>query len=256
MRNLLINIAYNGANYHGYQVQNNAITIMEVVQDAIEEVFKIRHDIVGCSRTDSKVHANSYYFGMKTEINVKPHKLVFALNNFLPADICVKSCVEVDENFHARYNVLAKEYLYKVHNSSFKNPFSHNLALEYKKPIDVDLLNRAAKHFEGEHDYTGFCSVGGKLAKPVKMIYYFDVYREGDFVYFKVCGNNFLYNMVRIMVGTLLRVNEGKIKEDEIPDIILSKDRKRAGKTAGPHGLYLNKIDYGSDAFGEKIRFR
>jgi len=245
MRNLLVEMCYNGAKYHGYQVQANAITITEVVQDAIELILKKREDIVGCSRTDSKVHANSYFFNMKTDSNIPTDRFITVLNNALPDDIVILSCKEVDIEFHARYQCLGKEYIYKIWNNQQKNPFASDLALHHKTYIDVDLLNEVAQTFVGTHDFTSFCSKGFKKGSSmVKTVDYLNVYRQGDFVYIKIKANAFLYNMVRIIVGTLLYVNDGKIRPKDIEKIIQNKDRTTAGKTAPPQGLYLNTIYY------------
>lgn len=245
MRNLLVELRYNGARYHGYQIQKNAITITEVVQDAIQSLLHTREDIVGCSRTDSRVHANSYFFNMKTEFEIPTHKFMSIMNNALPCDICVLSCCEVPLDFHSRYDCKGKEYLYKIYNSEIKDPFQAELALLHKNPIDADSLNTAAQVLVGTHDFTSFCNLGFKPGSSmVRTVEYVNVYREGNFVYIKIKADGFLYNMVRIIVGTLLYVNDGKIKPESLIDIMEKKDRTAAGKTAQPQGLYLNLIEY------------
>lgn len=245
LRNLLIEISYNGAAYHGYQVQKNAISITKVVQDVIEDLLHIRENIYGCSRTDSKVHANSYFFNMKTKLKIPIHKLVSIMNNALPDDIAVLSCKEVPLDFHARYDAVAKEYIYKIYNSQQKDPFQAGLSLQYKEKIDEVMLNDAAQTFLGTHDFTSFCSLRHKAGiSMVRTVESISVYREGDFVYLKIKADGFLYNMVRIIVGTLLYVNEGKIQKDSLLSIIDNKDRTTAGKTAEPQGLYLNTVFY------------
>lgn len=251
MRNLLFHIAYNGARYHGYQVQDNAVSVAQVLQDAIEQVLKVREDIVGCSRTDAKVHANSYYFNMKTQCRIPADRMTVAMNVHLPDDIAVLSCQEVPLDFHSRYNCVSKEYVYKIWNSPVKNPFLENLALHYKYPIDAQLLHQAAQAFVGTYDYKAFCASGGKEMDTVRTIYRFDVWREGNMVLFRISGDGFLYHMVRIMVGTLLAVQTGQISPEDISGIILSKDRRQAGPTAKPEGLYLNQVNYGSESFGD-----
>lgn len=247
MRNLLVEVSYKGTNYHGYQVQANAVTVAEKLQDAIETVLKVREPIVGCSRTDAGVHANSFCFHMKTEATIPCENFVIAMNCALPGDIAVLSCREVPLDFHARYCSQGKEYVYKIWNSSVKNPFLEDLALQYPYKIDEKQLNEAAKEFIGTYDFKAFCAQGGKEMDTVRTIYDFEVRREGDLVLFTVKGNGFLYNMVRIMVGTLLKVQEGKIASSDIKNIILSKDRNNAGPTVQPHGLYLNRVFYGDE---------
>lgn len=244
MRNLLVEIAYNGSGYHGFQVQENAITVEEVLQDAIERIIGKREAVIGCSRTDSGVHANSYFFNMHTENPIECERFVAALNHHLPHDIAALSCREVSEDFHARYQAKEKEYVYKILNSAVKNPFMHELLYQYKYPLDEKKLDRAAKHFLGTHDFSAFRKEDTKERDPVRTIYKSEVSRDGDIVTFTVSGNGFLYNMVRIMVGTLLAVAQDKIDEDEIPQIIESRDRTKAGITAAPCGLYLNRVEY------------
>lgn len=244
MRNLLITIKYDGSAYHGWQVQKNALTVQEVFQNAVEKVFLSRLDVKGCSRTDTGVHANMYCVSLKTDMDIAPYGVIMALNSNLPRDIAVVDCREVDDDFHPRYSCKSKEYIYKIYNGRIRNPFDADYALHYNRPIDAEYLNREAQAFVGKYDYSGFCSANSDVEDTVRDVKSFSVWREGNYVYFKVEADGFLYNMVRIMVGTLLFVNEGKIKEGELKDVILSKDRKRAGKTASPNGLYLNKINY------------
>lgn len=245
MRNLLVEISYNGARYHGYQVQKNAITITEVVQDAIEKLLHVREPIVGCSRTDSRVHANSYFFTMKTEFLIPTQKFVYLMNSVLPNDICVLSCKDVSLEFHARYHCKAKEYIYKIYNAPVKDPFQADLSLHHINPIDENFLNNVAQALVGTHDFTSFCSLGVKPGtRMIRTVEYINIYREGKFVYLKIKADGFLYNMVRIIVGTLLYVNDGKISSNDLIDILEQKDRTLAGKTAEPQGLYLNFIEY------------
>lgn len=244
MRNLLVEISYDGSDYHGWQVQKNALTVQEVFQNAVERVFGARLDIKGCSRTDSGVHANSYFVSFKTDRNINCENVVTALNTYLPKDIAVLDCKEVDDDFHARYSVVSKEYIYKLYNGKIRNPFYNNYAYHYRYNIDADYLNKEAKAFIGTYDFSGFCSSNSDVEDTVRTVKNFEVYRESDMVYFKAEADGFLYNMVRIMVGTLLFVSEGKIKQGELKGVIESRNRKLAGKTAPANGLYLNKVNY------------
>lgn len=244
MRNLLLTISYDGSNYHGWQVQKNAVTVQEVFQNAVKKLFKQNIDIKGCSRTDSGVHANKYCVSFKADTNIPCENIIMALNSYLPDDIAVLNCTDMDIDFHARYNVVKKEYVYIINNSKIRNPFLRNYAFWYRYDIDTDYLNEQAQAFVGTYDYSGFCSANSGVEDTVRTVYSFEVSRKGDMVYFKVSADGFLYNMVRIMVGTLLFVNEGKIKKDELKNVILSKNRKLAGKTAPPQGLYLNDVIY------------
>ena len=185
-----------------------------------------------------------YCISFDTEMNISTESVILALNTYLPDDIAAFDCKEVNRDFHPRYNCKSKEYLYKIYNGKYRNPFYSRYSLWYRWDLDAEYLNNEAQAFVGKYDYSGFCSVKSDVEDSVREIYSCKVWREDDFVYFKVCGDGFLYNMVRIMVGTLLFISEGKIKSGELQNIILSKDRKKAGKTAPPQGLYLNNVSY------------
>ncbi len=244
MKKLAITIQYDGSNYHGWQVQNNAVTVQQTFQDAVEKVFLKRLDVKGCSRTDSFVHANMYVLTLETDMNISNEGVIMALNSKLPNDIAVIDCKECSSDFHPRYSCKSKEYVYKIYNGRRPNAFLPRYAFYYRRHIDADYLNTEAQAFVGTFDYSGFCSAKSDVEDTVRSVKSFKVWRDGDMVYFKVEADGFLYNMVRIMVGTLLFVSEGKIKSGELSNVIASKERKRAGKTAPPQGLYLNKINY------------
>ncbi len=244
MRRLLFSIKYDGTAYHGWQVQNNALTVQEVFQNAVEKVFLKRLDVKGCSRTDSGVHAEMYCVSIDTDMNISCENAVLALNTHLPDDIAAFDCKEVNLDFHPRYDCKSKQYIYKIYNGKIRNPFYEKYSYHYRYPINEEYLHKEAQHFLGTHDFSGFCSVKSDVEDTVRTVYSVSVKREGDFVIFSVEANGFLYNMVRIIVGTLLFINEGNIKEGELKEVIESKDRKRAGKTAPPQGLYLYKINY------------
>ncbi len=244
MKNYLLEISYNGSSYHGWQVQANAVTVQEKLQDAIECVFGKREDIKGCSRTDSGVHARMFCCNFRTEKEIPPSKIPSALNTYLPFDISVKSCKEVSPDFHARYDCKGKEYVYQIWNAQERNPFLNKLCYHYKYNIDAEQLNEEARSFVGVHDFSAFCAAGSSVEDMTREIYSCRVERQGDSVLFYVSGNGFLYNMVRIMVGTLLDVSSGKIEKGKIEEIIKSGNREKAGFTAPPEGLYLNEVYY------------
>lgn len=247
MRNLLIEISYCGTRYHGFQVQTNAITVCEVFQDAVERLFGSRLDVKGCSRTDTGVHAKSYMLSMLTDSEIECRGCLYGLNRYLPHDIAVLSVREVPEDFHARYSCTGKEYVYRILNSRVKDPFSPNLAYRFGYDLDVDMLNSEAQGFVGTHDFASFQSAGSDVTDTVRTIHSFTVHREGDYVVFTVSGNGFLYNMVRILVGTLVFISMGRIDRGSIPKIIAARDRQRGGKTMPPQGLYLNRVFYDID---------
>lgn len=244
MRNIAMNLAYDGTAYHGWQVQPNGITVQEELQNAVEKIIGVRENIVGCSRTDAGVHANDYCCNMRTENGMDCYKLTGALNAVLPPDIAVKSCREVDLGFHARYDCKGKRYVYRVWNSHVRNPFMNGYAWHYKRPIDTELLNAQAQAFVGTFDFTSFCASGGSVEDKVRTVRSFSVERNGDEVLFKVEADGFLYNMVRIMVGTLIEISENRIENNKLADIIERKDRLSAGRTAPAQGLFLDEVFY------------
>ena len=244
MRNLLLTISFDGTNYHGWQVQDNAVTVQQTLQDALEQICSSRDNIVGCSRTDAGVHANMYCCNMRTENPIECRRLVGALNAILPRDIAALECKEVDYDFHARYDCKSKEYIYKIWNSPNKNPFNFNHTLHYKYPLDEKFLSEQAKAYIGTHKFDSFCAAGSSVEDTERTVMNAAVEREGDMVIFRVEADGFLYNMVRIMAGTLIDISRGKIPADSIGQIIEARNRFAAGYTAPARGLFLNKIHY------------
>lgn len=240
----LMTIQYIGTKYHGWQVQKNAAAVQPTVQDALEQILKFRPNVTGCSRTDSGVHALKYCFHFDCDGTIPPKKMVSAVNAKLPSDIAAYDCKAVPDDFHARYSVLKKQYIYKIYNAPARSPFTENLAYHVTTPLDVDIMNRASKQFIGKHDFTAFCAAGASTTDNVRTVFDADVSKHGNNVIFSVCADGFLYNMVRIMTGTLIQTSYGKISPNEIAEIIESKDRNRAGVTAPPQGLYLYDVVY------------
>ncbi len=244
-RNLLLMLSYDGSRYHGWQVQENALTVQEVFQKALREVTGLSEEIKACSRTDTGVHAREFCVSLKTESRIPPERLLAALNHYLPEDIAVKGCREVPLEFHARYSCKGKEYAYEIWNHPVREPFLLGRALHYWYPIDAARLDKAAKHYIGRHDFSSFCTLDrrdrGDLTRTVTKA---GVERRGNLVVFTVAADGFLYNMVRIMAGTLLRVQQGKLAPEDIPGVIEARDRKAAGPTAPACGLYLNRVFY------------
>lgn len=245
MRNILLSLCYDGTNYHGWQVQKNALTVQEVFQGAMFRLLGENVDVKGCSRTDAGVHANMYCVSAKIDSNIPCERLRMAINRFLPSDIAVTSAVDVPMDFHARYSCTGKEYVYKIWNAPIRNPFWRGRAFHYWYPLDVEKLNLAARNFIGTHDFTSFCTIDKRNPENmVRTVRAFLVERKETLVEIRVTADGFLYNMVRIMVGTLLHVAMGRIKPHEISSIILARDRAKAGPTAVAHGLYLNRVFY------------
>ena len=245
MRNLLLKISYEGSRYHGWQVQSTALAVQSVFQEALCQVLAQKPDIKGCSRTDTGVHAREYAVSFKTDRSIPCQRLVFALNRFLPPDIAALSCQEVPEDFHARYSCKGKEYSYEIWNDPVRSAFLAGRALHYRYEIDVEKLNRAAAYYTGAHDFTSFCTMDNReQGNMVRTVSLSQVERRGKLVVFTVRADGFLYNMVRIMTGTLLAVNQGRFAPEEIPVILEKKNRAAAGPTAPACGLYLNHVLY------------
>lgn len=236
--------AYRGTNYHGFQIQSNAITVQEVLQKSVSKVLNEKVSITGCSRTDTGVHANQFCFNVHTESQISTKGFVRGVNGKLPDDISILSCEEVHDDFHARFDCKGKEYIYKIHCSESKNPFATDLMFHYRRKLDFDAVRKAAGYLVGTHDFASFCADCTNVSTTVRTIYSLDIENYGDTVIVLVKGNGFLYNMIRIIVGTLIDVSESRISADDIPEILEAKNRLRAGRTAMAHGLYLNRVFY------------
>ena len=244
MRNLKVTMAYRGTAYHGFQRQENALGIQNVIEEKLSAITNAPVKINGCSRTDTGVHANEYCFSFETEHRIPCNNIIRGMNSILPNDLAILNCEEVAEDFHARYSCKAKEYQYLIINRMSKDPFLADLALHYPYAMDTELMAKSAQDFVGTHDFTSFCGTANQKENSVRTIEYFKVEKDENLVKLIVKGDGFLYNMVRIMVGTLIFINEKKLAPDSIPQILAAKDRNFAGKTAEAHGLYLNKIFY------------
>lgn len=250
---ILLNISYVGTAYCGYQVQKNAVTIQQRLNEAASALFGFECDIVGCSRTDRGVHANMFCATVAQkgcdgiQSSIPESSLPQAFNSYLPKDISVKSARYVEDGFHARYDVKYKEYIYKLYDSPIPDPFLSDRVWSYPRPISDEALenmNRAAEYFVGKYDFSAFMATGSKITDAVREVVYAKVERQGGIIEFRVRADGFLYNMVRIMMGTLVAVAEGKIAVEDILEIIASRDRSRAGMTAPAEGLYLNRVEY------------
>ena len=240
---LLLKISYLGSAYNGWQVQKDRKTVQKTMQDAVETAFGKRFPITGCSRTDSGVHANMFCctveFGdIRTSIPIE--KIPVILSRLLPDDISVYDACRVPDSFHPRYDATGKEYIYLIWNGAVKNPFLTERAMFYPKPLDVNLMNEAARCFLGKHNFAS----GSKITDTIRRIDTSRVEREGDKIIFTIAGNGFLYNMVRIMAGTLIEAGGGKIGPNDVSEIIRACNRKKAGATAPSCGLYLNRVFY------------
>lgn len=241
---VLLKISYLGTNYHGWQVQPNGITVQEKLQDAVESLYQTRLGITGCSRTDSGVHANEYYCHYDTDKYIREDGIIAALNIALPDDIAVIDCRYVNDDFHARYSATGKEYVYHIYNAKTPNPFLFGRSLHINRKLDIDAMNKFAQGLIGTNDFVAFSASGRTVNKTVRTIYNCEVLKNDDVITVKISADGFLYNMVRIIVGTLIDVSDGKIDADLAKQIINSKNRSMAGFTAAPQGLFLNKVFY------------
>lgn len=242
--NIKLNLKYDGTAYHGWQIQKNAITVQETVKKALEKITGENITPIGCGRTDTGVHAENYICNFHTHSSVPADRFAYALNALLPDDIVCTGSEAVNGTFHAKNSAKKKRYVYKILCREFPDAFLCRYAWHYKYPLDLDKMRRAAKAFIGEHDFIGFASSGFTVKTTVREIYSLDVTRADDVITIDVTGNGFLYNMVRIIAGTLVFAGSGKINPDDMADIIASGDRRRAGITAPPQGLFLREVYY------------
>lgn len=244
-RNLLCELTYDGSLFHGWQVQKNALSVQQVLGEAVYALTGERAALKGCSRTDAGVHARSYFASFAVHTSIPVQRIGAALNAHLAkyGGIAVKTVREVAADFHARYDCTGKTYRYFLFCESYRDPFWGKYAWRWPYSADADKLNRLAQDFVGRHDFASFMAAGSNITDTVREIYAFRVRKEGALVIFEVSGNGFLYHMVRIMVGTLLDLASGKLTMP-IPDILAQKDRKAAGVTAPAHGLFLWQVCY------------
>ena len=244
MKNFKLILQYDGTNYHGWQIQPNAVTVQQTVCEAIKKLTGENITLVGAGRTDSGVHAINYSANFRSNTTIPAEKLPYALNTKLPQDIICKHAETVPYEFHASNSAVKKTYIYRILNSQYDDAFQNRYSWHYKYFLDDNIMDTAAKHFIGVHDFAGFCSSGFSAQTTVREIYNLTVTRSGDIITISVTGNGFLYNMVRIITGTLVNVGIGKIRPEDMPDIIKSCDRKRAGITAPAKGLFLSEVFY------------
>lgn len=244
MRNIALKLMYNGTNYHGWQVQKNAVSVAETLEKALSRVCGEPIRLTGCGRTDAGVHAERYVANFRTGSRIPLDRLPFAVNTHTPEDIVVREALAVSDDFNAIGSCLKKEYTYRIYNSRIKNPFYVDRAYFYPKHLDEELLDRAARAFEGTHDFRAVRSAGTETRTTVRTVYYCYVTRIGELLELRVCADGFLYNMVRAITGTALYVAEGKLAPGDIPAILASGNRTLAGPTAPPGGLYLTKLWY------------
>lgn len=243
MRNIKIEIQYNGKNYCGWQQQPDSLGIQGTIEKAIYEITKEKVKITGSGRTDAGVHALGQVANFHLESNIPDFRIANALNAKLPKDISVINSCQVDDEFHSRYSAKKKTYRYLIHNSPYRSPIFKDISYHVKYDLDFEKMCKEANSLLGKHDFKGFMSSGSSVKDTVREIYSISLKKEESLIVVEIEGNGFLYNMVRIIIGTLVDIGRNRIK-DSMKDIIDSKTRKCCGHTAPAHGLFLKKVDY------------
>lgn len=250
MRRIRMTIAYDGTNYCGWQIQPNGITVEEVINRHLSKLTGEDIRIIGASRTDSGVHAMANVAVFDSNTTIPEDKIAPALNQRLPDDIVIIKSEEVPIDWHPRYQEhVHKTYEYRVVNTNVPDPLQRLTHYFVSFPLDVEKMREGAGYLIGEHDFASFCNIKTNVEDTVRTITELEILKEGNNITFRISGNGFLYNMVRIIVGTLLRVGRGFYQPEDVKDILEAKNRKAAGVTAPPQGLVLVRIDYESDLF-------
>ncbi len=244
MKNVKLTILYDGTKFNGWQRQTNVKSIQGEIEKALGKTMKQEIKIHGSGRTDAGVHALGQVASFKADFTIPTDRIPIAINTILPPEIVIKSAEEINMDFHARYSARQKRYKYKIYNNEIRNPLYINYSYFVPYTIDVDKMIEATKFFIGEHDFRAFMSKGSNKEITLRTINSIDIYKEEDYIILDFLGNGFLYNMVRIITGTLLDVNFGKKDIKDLRNIILSKERRCAGHKAPAQGLYLYEVKY------------
>ena len=240
-----LTIAYDGTAYCGWQIQPNGITVQEEINRALSELFSAEIHCIGASRTDAGVHALGNVAAFDVETKMPAEKIAYALNARLPRDIVIQKSEEAAADFHPRFDAKRKTYEYHILNRNFSNPLLRQQTYFFHRKLNVDAMQKAAGFLVGEHDFTSFSSIHAQTNSFVRTIYTVSVQKdEQDVITVHIEGNGFLYNMVRIIVGTLVQVGCGKLRPEQVKDILEAKNRSLAGPTAPPEGLVLVGIEY------------
>lgn len=244
---ILLTLQFDGSRYCGFQVQKNGLSICQVVQDGLEALLGVRPPVKGCGRTDAGVHALGYALSFSAQTRIPMEKLPLALNHHLPPDVRAVRAQQVPEDFHARYSAHSKTYCYRIHCSMVDSPFESAYCHRIPGTLDVQAMQQAADAFVGTHDFMALCSAGSSVAAKgdtVRTIYSCQVQRQGEHVTITVSANGYLYNMVRILAGTLMQAGQGQRSPASIPELLQSRDRAKAGPTLPAKGLFLVRVDY------------
>jgi len=253
-KRILLTLRFDGGGFYGWQAQSGGNTIQQTVQDAAQSVFNERLNISGCGRTDAGVHAYGYCCHLNIKKDFPVERLANAINKYFIAKnikISVIDVKETDNEFHSRYYIKSKEYIYKIQNNQYRDPFYIGRALYYHKPLDLDKMREAAKYLTGEHNFSSFMADKSDIPieEAIRTVYKIDIVSQThdngtNIIDISIAASGFLYKMARIISGTLVEVSEGKIDLYKLPEIINARDRSKSGRTLPSHGLYLNKIEY------------
>lgn len=245
MRRIRLDLSYEGTHFHGFQQQEgNLRTVQEVLQESLTSLLQHPVTITGAGRTDAGVHALQQVVHFETSSTIPADRLPFALQRLLPDDLIVWRGMDVPPSFHARFTPHCKRYRYTIMRGSFPHLIWRHYALLARQPLQVEAMRVAASSLVGSHDFTTFCSARAQVEDKVRTIHSIQITEEGPLLHFDITGNGFLYNMVRIIVGTLLEVGQGKRSSEEMAKILAAQDRQLAGETAPPQGLVLYSITY------------
>lgn len=244
INNIKIEISYDGTNYYGWQKQPNRISIQEEIEIALEKVYNQKIELIGSGRTDSGVHAIGQIANFKTSNKINPEKIKFALNNFLPQEIRIIKSEEVEANFHSRYDAIGKTYKYQIYNNKIKSPFLNKYSYFIPYELDIDEMIESSKLLIGKHDFKAFKASNSNINNTERIIYNLKIEKENNLIILKVTGSGFLYNMVRIISGTLIEIGAERKHSLCITEALETGNRQVLGHTAKPEGLFLEKVYY------------
>lgn len=243
-KNLKLTVAYDGSGYHGFQRQANALTVQQVLEEALTVLMGQRIVIAGSARTDTGVHAYGQTISFRTQSRVPVDRIPIAMQGVLPRDIAVLDAQEMADSFHARFSATGKLYKYRILNSAAPDPVQRNYVWQVPKPLDLAAMQTVLHQIVGEHNFGAFQSSGSSAKSPIRTLYDATCSRQGELLEFQFHGNGFLYHMVRNIVGTVVDVGSGKILPETFQQIFAGQDRRKAGATAPASGLYLLKVFY------------
>jgi tRNA pseudouridine38-40 synthase len=248
MKNIAARLMFDGARYHGWQVQKSETTVAGTLETALSRICQHPVKVNGCGRTDAGVHAERYCFNFRTSSSIPPDRLPLAVNSLLPPDIAVQDAIYSHDNFDANLSCIKKEYTYRIYNSRIRDPFYSSRAYFYPQKLDIGAMREAAGHFIGTHDFAAVRSTGTETKTTIRTVHSYEIEDMGRIIELRVCANGFLYNMARAMAGTLIYVSEGKILPDDLPRLLEQKDRRLTGPTVPAAGLYMTRLWYDGKA--------